>query len=93
MRPPGCSHSMFNSNTRRSPMYLLSRLCLVWLSFVPSTTPLGLAAPGRSDHREYRMSDPNVIFQHSYYIGNNFNAILYGAHLIPSSPFTPLRRH
>ncbi|KAI1784829.1 hypothetical protein LXA43DRAFT_190835 [Ganoderma leucocontextum] len=28
------------------------------------------------------MSDSNAIFQHSYYIGNNFNAILYGVELV-----------
>ncbi|PIL34472.1 hypothetical protein GSI_03249 [Ganoderma sinense ZZ0214-1] len=28
------------------------------------------------------MSDPNAVFQHSYYIGNNFNAILYGVELV-----------
>ena len=39
------------------------------------------------------MTDPNAIFQHSYYVGNNFNAILYGTDLIPSSPFTPLHHH
>ena len=34
------------------------------------------------------MADANTIFQHSYYIGNNFNAILYGTHPMRSSPFT-----
>ncbi|EIW52672.1 uncharacterized protein TRAVEDRAFT_53114 [Trametes versicolor FP-101664 SS1] len=28
------------------------------------------------------MSDPNAIFQNAYYIGNNFNTILYGVELV-----------
>lgn len=24
------------------------------------------------------MADPNAVFQNCYYVGNNFNAILYG---------------
>ncbi|KAI9068958.1 hypothetical protein FKP32DRAFT_1641584 [Trametes sanguinea] len=28
------------------------------------------------------MSDPNAIFQNAYYVGNNFNAILYGVELV-----------
>ncbi|RPD54567.1 hypothetical protein L226DRAFT_515038 [Lentinus tigrinus ALCF2SS1-7] len=28
------------------------------------------------------MTDPNIIFQNSFYVGNNFNAILYGVELM-----------